>query len=165
MANAGNEVSFGDIGLQATSATWIDSRQIEAARRAITHHLRRGGKVWIRIFPDKPATKKPAEVRMGSGKGPGVAQAALLHTRCRAPARGCLMARKSNESFSELVALDDARLGRELDDAYRQMFTLRLQLATRQVSNVRELSKTKRRIAQIKTLQRQRELAAAGGGQ
>ena len=70
MANAGNEISFGEIGLQATSAAWIDSRQIEAARRAITHHLRRGGKVWIRIFPDKPVTKKPAEVRMGSGKGP-----------------------------------------------------------------------------------------------
>ena len=70
MANAGNEVSFGEIGLQATSATWVDARQIESARRAITHHLRRGGKVWIRIFPDKPVTKKPAEVRMGSGKGP-----------------------------------------------------------------------------------------------
>jgi len=69
-ANSGNEVSFGDIGLQATYAQWVDSRQIEAARRAITHHLRRGGKVWIRIFPDKPVTKKPAEVRMGSGKGP-----------------------------------------------------------------------------------------------
>jgi large subunit ribosomal protein L16 len=70
MAMAGNEVSFGDLGLQATSAAWVDSRQIEAARRAITHHLKRGGKVWIRIFPDKPVTKKPAEVRMGSGKGP-----------------------------------------------------------------------------------------------
>jgi large subunit ribosomal protein L16 len=70
MANAGNAVSFGEIGLQATSAAWVDSRQIEAARRAITHHLKRGGKVWIRIFPDKPVTKKPAEVRMGSGKGP-----------------------------------------------------------------------------------------------
>jgi len=69
-ANSGNEVSFGEIGLQAASAAWVDSRQIEAARRAITHHLRRGGKVWIRIFPDKPVTKKPAEVRMGSGKGP-----------------------------------------------------------------------------------------------
>lgn len=70
MANAGNEVSFGDLGLQATSAAWVDGRQIEAARRAITHHLRRGGKVWIRVFPDKPVSKKPAEVRMGSGKGP-----------------------------------------------------------------------------------------------
>jgi large subunit ribosomal protein L16 len=70
IATSGNEVSFGEVGLQATTAAWIDSRQIEAARRTITHHLRRGGKVWIRIFPDKPVTKKPAEVRMGSGKGP-----------------------------------------------------------------------------------------------
>ena len=69
MAHAGNEVTFGEFGLQATAAAWIDSRQIEAARRAITHELQRGGKVWIRIFPDKPVTKKPAETRMGSGKG------------------------------------------------------------------------------------------------
>ncbi len=68
-ANAGNTVAFGEYGLQAMGAAWIDSRQIEAARRAITHELKRGGKVWIRIFPDKPVTKKPAETRMGSGKG------------------------------------------------------------------------------------------------
>jgi len=68
-ANTGNQVSFGEFGLQALAAAWIDSRQIEAARRAITHELKRGGKVWIRIFPDKPVTSKPAETRMGSGKG------------------------------------------------------------------------------------------------
>ncbi|HZP56934.1 MAG TPA: 50S ribosomal protein L16 [Dehalococcoidia bacterium] len=68
-ANSGNEISFGEFGLQAVGAAWIDSRQIEAARRAITHELKRGGKVWIRIFPDKPVTAKPAETRMGSGKG------------------------------------------------------------------------------------------------
>ena len=62
-------MSFGEFGLQAAAAAWIDSRQIEAARRAITHELKRGGKVWIRIFPDKPVTAKPAETRMGSGKG------------------------------------------------------------------------------------------------
>jgi len=68
-ANAGNQVSFGEFGLQAKGNAWIDARQIEAARRAITHSLRRGGKVWICIFPDKPVSKKPAETRMGSGKG------------------------------------------------------------------------------------------------
>ncbi len=68
-ANSGNKVSFGEFGLQALGAAWIDSRQIEAARRAITHHMKRGGKVYIRIFPDKPVTAKPAETRMGSGKG------------------------------------------------------------------------------------------------
>jgi large subunit ribosomal protein L16 len=70
MASGGTTINFGEFGLQAVGRGWIDSRQIEAARRAITHSLRRGGKVWIRIFPDKPVTKKPAEVRMGSGKGP-----------------------------------------------------------------------------------------------
>jgi large subunit ribosomal protein L16 len=69
-ANAGNQVTFGEFGLQATSNAWVSARQIEAARRAITHSMKRGGKVWIRIFPDKPVSKKPAETRMGSGKGP-----------------------------------------------------------------------------------------------
>src|SRR5579875_2871407 len=68
-ANAGTEVAFGEFVLQALGAAWIDARQIEAARRAITHHIKRGGKVWIRIFPDKPVTAKPAETRMGKGKG------------------------------------------------------------------------------------------------
>jgi large subunit ribosomal protein L16 len=68
-AHAGATVTFGDFGLQALDSAWITSRQIEAARRAIVRHIRRGGKVWIRIFPDKPVTKKAAETRMGSGKG------------------------------------------------------------------------------------------------
>lgn len=68
-ASGGNEVTFGEYGLQAIGRAWVDSRQIEAARRAITHYVRRGGKVWIRIFPDKSVTAKPAETRMGSGKG------------------------------------------------------------------------------------------------
>lgn len=69
-ASVGNQVSFGEFGLQSLSNAWMTARQIEAARRAITHELRRGGKVWIRVFPDKPVSKKPAETRMGKGKGP-----------------------------------------------------------------------------------------------
>ncbi len=68
-AYRGSDLSFGDYGLQALEPGWITSRQIEAARIAVTRHIKRGGKVWIRIFPDKPITKKPAEVRMGKGKG------------------------------------------------------------------------------------------------
>jgi large subunit ribosomal protein L16 len=68
-AQSGNSVAFGDFGLQAQSNGWVDARQIEAARRAITGTLRRGGKVWIRVFPDKPVSKKPIETRMGKGKG------------------------------------------------------------------------------------------------
>jgi large subunit ribosomal protein L16 len=68
-AKGGTTVTFGDYGIQALEPGWITARQIEAARIAMTRHVRRGGKVWIRIFPDKPVTKKPAETRMGSGKG------------------------------------------------------------------------------------------------
>jgi large subunit ribosomal protein L16 len=68
-AYRGSSISFGDYGLQALEPSWVSSRQIEAARRAITNYLKRGGKVWIRIFPDKSVTQKPAETRMGSGKG------------------------------------------------------------------------------------------------
>lgn len=68
-ATRGNKVSFGQYGLKALEPAWITSRQIEAARVAITRHVKRGGKIWIRIFPDKPVTKKPAETRMGKGKG------------------------------------------------------------------------------------------------
>ena len=68
-ASGGAFIAFGDYALQAQEPCWMTARQIEAGRRAIVHHLKRGGKVWIRIFPDKPVTKKPAEVRMGSGKG------------------------------------------------------------------------------------------------
>ena len=69
-AQAGNTVVFGDFGLQALESAWLTSRQIEAARRAMTRYIRRGGQIWIRIFSDKPVTKKPAETRMGGGKGP-----------------------------------------------------------------------------------------------
>ncbi len=65
----GSTLTFGDYGLQATEPCWMTNRQIEAARIAMTRHIKRGGKVWIKVFPDKPATKKPAEVRMGAGKG------------------------------------------------------------------------------------------------
>mgnify|MGYP001031652682 CR=1 FL=1 len=69
LAQVGNRVSFGEFGLKATTRGFVTARQIEAARRAITRYVKRGGKLWIRVFPDKPVTKKPVEVRMGSGKG------------------------------------------------------------------------------------------------
>ncbi|MGF1518591.1 MAG: 50S ribosomal protein L16 [Nodosilinea sp.] len=69
MAQRGSDINFGDFALQATEPCWMTSRQIEAARRAMTRYVRRGGKIWIRVFPDKPVTMRPAETRMGSGKG------------------------------------------------------------------------------------------------
>jgi large subunit ribosomal protein L16 len=69
MTKGGSEITFGEYGIQALEPGWLTARQIEAARIAMTRHIKRGGKVWINIFPDKPVTKKPAETRMGSGKG------------------------------------------------------------------------------------------------
>jgi len=69
MSKGGTELAFGEYGIQALEPGWLTARQIEAARIAMTRHIKRGGKVWINIFPDKPVTKKPAETRMGSGKG------------------------------------------------------------------------------------------------
>lgn len=69
LATRGNSISFGDFGLKAQEVAWITSAQIEAARRTITHHLKRGGRVWVRVFPDKPITSRPAGKRMGGGKG------------------------------------------------------------------------------------------------
>src|SRR5579864_1762848 len=69
VALRGNTIAFGDFAIRTLEPAWITARQIESARRTITHHLKRGGKVWIRVFPDKPVSAKPAETRMGSGKG------------------------------------------------------------------------------------------------
>src|SRR5579862_5873367 len=69
LAYRGSSIAFGDFGIQALECAWLTSKQIEAARRVITHHVKRGGQVWIRVFPDKVVTSKPAETRMGSGKG------------------------------------------------------------------------------------------------
>ena len=68
-AQRGNQLAYGEYGLQALEATWMTANQIEAARRAMTRYVKRGGQIWIKVFPDKPVSKKPAEVRMGSGKG------------------------------------------------------------------------------------------------
>ena len=68
-ANRGNQLAYGEYGLQALEASWMTANQIEAARRAMTRYIKRGGNIWIKVFPDKPVSKKPAEVRMGSGKG------------------------------------------------------------------------------------------------
>ena len=78
LAHRGSKINFGDFALQALTNGWITARQIEAARIAITHHVKRGGRVWIRVFPDKPITKKPLETRMGKGKGAPEAWVAVV---------------------------------------------------------------------------------------
>ena len=78
LAWRGSKINFGDFALQAVTRGWVSARQIEAARIAITHHIKRGGRVWIRVFPDKPTTKKPLETRMGKGKGSPEAWVAVV---------------------------------------------------------------------------------------
>lgn len=99
-ATRGNTVAFGDYGLQTTEPAWITSRQIESARVAMTRHIKRGGKVWIRIFPDKPVTKKPAETRMGKGKGNPEAWVAVV---------------KPGRVMFELEGIDEPTARRALD--------------------------------------------------
>src|SRR5579863_2899201 len=101
MAQRGSEVSFGEFGLKALTRGQLTSRQIEAGRRALTRHIKRGGRVWIRVFPDKPITKKPLEVRMGKGKGNVEYWVALVQ-----PGRVLY----EMEGVSEAVARDALRL-------------------------------------------------------
>lgn len=77
-AQRGNSLAFGDFGLKTLDRGWVSAREIEAARVALTRHVKRGGRIWVRIFPDKPITKKPAETRMGKGKGPPEAWVAVV---------------------------------------------------------------------------------------
>ena len=99
LATRGAKVSFGDFGLQALEAGWVTARQIEAARIAMTRHVKRGGKIWIRIFPDKPVTRRPAEVRMGGGKG------AVDHWSCPIKPGRMLIELDGVDEATALVAL------------------------------------------------------------
>ncbi len=106
IATQGNEVDFGTCGLQATTVGWVNARQIEAARRAMSHFTKRGGRIWIRIFPDKPVTKKPPETRMGSGKGDVHEYVAVVK-----PGRMMFeMSGVSNEMAKEAMRLAGAKL-------------------------------------------------------
>lgn len=106
ISERGSNVDFGDYGLKATTVGWVGSRQIEAARRALTHAIRRGGRVWIRVFPDKPVTKKPPETRMGSGKGDVAEYVAVVR-----PGRILFeMAGVSRDQAKEALQLASAKL-------------------------------------------------------
>ena len=117
-AQKGNTIAFGSFALKTTEASWITSRQIEAARRAMTRHIKRGGRIWIRIFPDVPVSKKPAEVRMGSGKGnPELWVAVILPGKMLFEIGGV-----SDSVARECLRLADTKLG------------IRTQLVTRHVT-------------------------------
>ncbi len=185
----GGELSFGEYGLKALEPAWITDRQIEASRVAITRFIKRGGKLWIRIFPDKPFTKKPAETRMGKGKGApefwvAVVKPGRIHVRDgrrgsghgqRGHATGSAQAADSHEVCDprgELVMAKSTEKMRDLGtpelearerELAEQVFRLRFQLATGQAEAVTKLRLARKDRARVKTLLRERELRKDNG--
>src|SRR5215210_7774535 len=142
-ARGGTEVQFGEYGLQALEPSWITNRQIEAARIAMTRKIKRGGTVWINIFPHKPVTKKPAETRMGSGKGSPEGYVAVV---------------KPGRVMFEMSGVNE-ELERRLAATRRELFNLRFQHATGQLENTGQLKEVRKNIARLLTVlnQKQRE--------
>ena len=141
-ATRGNVVCQGQYGLVALEPAWISSTQIEAARVAMTRYIKRGGKVWIKIFPDKPVTEKPAETRMGSGKGSPEYWVAVVK-----PGR-VLFELKANE----LREMQTAELTSKLADLKAELFNLRFQHAINQLENPGRIEAVKKDIARVMTV-------------
>ena len=176
LATRGSKVSFGEFGLKATARGRITARQIEAARRVMTRHIKRGGRVWIRIFPDQPISKKPAEVRMGNGKGsteyyvaqiqPGkmlyemdgvseeLAREAFRLAAAKLPIETTFMTRQLREvgkmKATDLRAKSVDELNAELIELRRAQFSLRMQIATQQLTKVDQLGKVRKDVARVK---------------
>ena len=180
LAQRGNSVAFGDYGLKAVDRGQLTARQIEAARRAMTRFVKRGGKIWIRVFPDKPITKKPLEVRQGKGKGnveywvaqikPGkllyeiagvteeVAREAFTLAAAKLPLEHHVRRTAGRLMKDERAqrAKSDAELGEELLKLRREQFNLRMQAATGQGAKPDQHGKVRRSIARLKTVQHER---------
>ena len=183
----GGSLAFGEYGLKALEPAWITDRQIEAARVAITRFIKRGGKLWIRIFPDKPFTKKPAETRMGKGKGPpehwvavvkpgrimfemsGVdlasateamklaAQQVADQDRARDARRGTVM----GEQIEKYRNMNPSELETQQRELAEQIFRLRFQLSSGQTEGLKKLREARKDLARVKTLLREAELRKA----
>ena len=190
IATRGAAVSFGEFGLKATERGRITARQIEAARRAISRHIKRGGRIFIRIFPDKPISQKPAEVRMGNGKGnpeyyvaeiqPGkvlyeingvpeqLAREAFTLAAAKLPLSCTFVTRQvghvtrsKSMKASELRTKDVPALEKEVTDLLRAHFGLRMQKGTQQLTNHSQLKNTRRDIARAKTILAEKKKGAA----
>ena len=166
-ATRGNKITYGEYGIVATEPCWIKSNQIEAARVAMTRYVKRGGKVWIKIFPDKPVTKTPAETRMGKGKGaleywvavvkPGrvlfeiagveeeIAREALRLATHKLPC-------KTKDYLKDLRTLAPEELNAKLVEAKKELFNLRFQNATNQLDNTGRIKEVRKDIARIQTV-------------
>ena len=180
-AKGGTNVEFGEYGLKALDRGWVTNRQIEAARIAMTRKIKRGGKVWINIFPDKPYTKKPAETRMGSGKGspegwvavvkPGrvmfelsgvpepLAREAMRLAGHKLPVKTKFVFREGGWSAVKAVEvhnLEDPQLVEFADNARQEVFNLRFQHATGQLENTARMRQAKQDLARALTVARQR---------
>src|SRR5512132_3526541 len=156
-ATGHTEIQYGDYAIVALEPGWITNRQIEASRVAMTRHIKRGGKVWITIFPDKPVTKKPAETRMGSGKGNPEGWVAVVK-----PGRVMFELSGVNEPLAskavELRELPDDDLYVRIESAKEELFNLRFQLATGQLDNTARLKELRHDVARLATVLREREL-------
>jgi large subunit ribosomal protein L16 len=160
VATVGNKVSFGDFGLKAVGRGRLTARQIEAARRAMTRHIKRGGRVWIRIFPDKPISQKPAEVRMGNGKGnPEYYVAEIQPGKVLYEMDGVEPTMKKTETRKSLAGKSRAELETELSALLKEQFGLRMQKATQQLTNTEKLKQVRRNIARARTLIHQKAQA------
>ena len=189
VATRGNTIVSGEYGLVALENCWMTSRQIEAARVAMTRYIKRAGKVWIRIFPDKPVTAKPAETRMGSGKGspeywvavikrgrvlfemsgvtPDLAKEAMRKAAHKLPIRTRLVLREELAGESErrpppLRQMTLTELREQLEKDRQELFNLRFQAATQQLENPRRVREVRRNIARLLTLLHEREGTRAG---
>jgi len=175
-AKGGKEVAFGEYGLQATTSHWITNRQIEAARIAMTRYMKRGGKVWIKIFPHKSYTAKAIGVRMGSGKGAPegwvapvkrgkvmfevagvseeIAREALRLASHKLPVKGEGMKLNEVKEFvKELRGLSQEELAKRENELKKELFDLRFQAAAGQLEQTARLKEVKKQIARIKTVQ------------
>ena len=175
-AKGGKEVSFGEYGLQATTSHWITNRQIEAARIAMTRYMKRGGKVWIKIFPHKSYTAKAIGVRMGSGKGAPegwvapvkrgkvmfeiagvseeVAREALRLASHKLPVKCKFVKREEIKKFvAELRGLSQEELAKKENELKKELFDLRFQAAAGQLDQTARLNEVKKQIARVKTVQ------------
>ena len=175
-ATRGNFLAYGDYGIVATEPAWITSNQIEAARVALNRYMKRGGQVWIKIFPDKPVTQKPAETRMGSGKGspeywvavvkPGrvlfevagvpeeVAREALRLASHKLPCKTTVV---NKMKAAEIRNMSATELEGKLMELKKDLFMLRMQHATNHLDNPVKISAVRRDIARVKTVLREKQ--------
>ena len=186
-AKGGTKLAFGEFGIQAVEASYLTNRQIESARIAMTRHIKRGGKVWINVYPDRPLTKKPAETRMGSGKGspewwianikPGrvlfelsgvtedVAREAMRLAIHKLPMKARFIKREAGEllmaktaTAAELRGLSRDELNTKVRELKEELFTLRFQSATGQLESHGRLRAVRKDIARIYTVLQERTL-------